>query len=95
MKKAKKNSNVFETLGFSETEAANLEARSRLMIFLEREIQKLDLPQSQVAHLLGVKPPRISELIKGRIDKFSVDLLITYLDRLGKKVEFKLTRKAA
>lgn len=90
-----KQKNVFKQLGFSDTESSNLEARSRLMILLEKEIQKLGLTQAQAAQLLKVKPPRISEIMNGRIDKFSVDLLITFLARLGKTVEFKLTKKAA
>ncbi len=90
-----KGKNVFKQLGFSDTESANLEARSRLMILLEHEIKKLGLSQVQAARLLGVKPPRVSEIMNGRIDKFSVDLLITFLSRLGKSVEFKLIKKAA
>ena len=90
-----KYKNVFKELGFSEEDSANLEARSRLMILLEHEIKKMGLSQAQAAKLLGVKPPRISEIMSGRIDKFSVDLLITYLSRLGKAVQFKLARKAA
>ncbi len=90
-----KHKNVFKQLGFSESESANLEARSRLMILLEQEIKKTGMSQAQVADVLGVKPPRISEIMTGRIDKFSIDLLITYLSRLGKTVEFKLTQKAA
>ncbi len=89
-----KTKNMFKQLGFSDTESANLEARSRLMILLEQEIKRLGLSQAQAANLLGVKPPRISEIVNGRIEKFSVDLLITYLSRLGKTVEFKLKNAA-
>lgn len=90
-----KAKNIFKELGFSDTESANLEARSRLMILLEQEIKKLGLTQTQAAEALGVKPPRVSEIMNGRIEKFSTDLLITYFSRLGKTVEFKLSRKAA
>ena len=87
--------NVFKDLGFSAAESANLEARSSLLVLLEKEIRKLKLPQSEVARLLGVKPPRVSEIMNGKIDKFSLDLLVIYLTRLGKTVEFNITRKAA
>ncbi len=90
-----KQKNVFKQMGFSDAESSNLKARSRLMILLEQEIQKLGLTQAQVAQLLKVKPPRVSEIMNGRIDKFSADLLITFLARLGKTVEFKLAKKAA
>ncbi|MBI1909878.1 MAG: XRE family transcriptional regulator [Deltaproteobacteria bacterium] len=95
MKAEKGSKNVFKDLGFSDAESANLEARSALMILLEREIKKLNLSQAEVAKRLGVKPPRISELMKGKLGKFSLDLLVVYLARLGKAVEFNITKKAA
>lgn len=95
MKAEKGSKNVFKDLGFSDSESANLEARSALMILLEKEIKKLDLSQAEAAKRLGVKPPRISELMNGKIDKFSLDLLVVYLARLGKTVEFNITKKAA
>lgn len=95
MKTEKGSKNIFKDLGFSDTESANLEARSVLMVLLEKEIKKLKISQFEVAKLLNVKPPRISELLNGKIDKFSLDLLIVYLARLGKTVEFNITKKAA
>lgn len=95
MRMQKGSGNVFKDIGFSDKEAANLEARSNLMSVLKREIEKLNLTQARVAKMLGVKPPRISELMNGRIDKFSLDLLLLYLSRLGKSVKFHVTKKAA
>ena len=92
---SKRKKNVFEQIGASPEEAANLEARARLMIILKQEIQKRHLSQVQAAKLLGVKPPRISELMHGRIGKFSLDLLVSYLSRLGKRIEFKALKSAA
>jgi len=92
---SKKKKNVFEQLGTSPEEAVNLEARARLMIALKQEIAKLKLTQTQAAKLLGVKPPRISELMHGKIGKFSLDLLVSYLSRLGKRVEFRILKAAA
>lgn len=95
MKMTRSSGNVFRDIGFSKEESANLLARSQLMILLEKEIRKLNLTQAQVAKMLGVKPPRISELMNGHIDKFSLDLLLLYLSRLGKSVTFHITKKAA
>lgn len=92
MKKSVKN--VFKDVGFNDTESANLEARARLLILLEKEIVRLKLTQAQVARELEVKPPRVSELLNGKIEKFSLDLLIVYLARLGKAVDFKLKQAA-
>ena len=94
MKAEKSSRNIFKDLGFSDAESANLEARSSLMILLEKEIKKLQLSQLEVAKRLGVKPPRVSELLNGKIEKFSLDLLIVYLARLGKTVDFKLKHAA-
>ncbi|HCU25583.1 MAG TPA: transcriptional regulator, partial [Deltaproteobacteria bacterium] len=87
MKIKKASENIFEDLGFSKAEAANLEARSRLMMLLEDEIKKLKVSNNDAAKILGVKAPRISELFHGRIEKFSLDLLVSYLARLGKRVD--------
>ncbi len=92
MKKIIKN--VFKDIGFSDAESANLQARARLMILLEKEMTRLKLSQSEVAKKLGVKPPRVSELLNGKIQKFSLDLLIVYLARLGIVVDFKLKQAA-
>ena len=94
MKAEKGSKNVFKDLGFSDAESANLEARSGLMILLEKEIKKLDLSQAEVARRLGVKPPRISELMNGKIDKFSLDALVNMLGRAGLRVGIQV-RKAA
>ncbi len=90
----KSNKNIFKDLGFNDSDAANLEARARLMLLLEKEINRLKMTQAQVAAELGVKPPRVSELLNGKMEKFSLDLLIVYLARLGKTVDFKLKQAA-
>lgn len=95
MKIEKGSKNVFKDLGFNDAEAANLLARSDLMIALEREIKKRKLSRTGAAKLLGVKPQCISELMAGKIGKFNLDLLVVYLDRLGKTVEFLIIKKAA
>lgn len=93
MKRA--NKNIFKDLGFTDSESANLAARARLLLLLEKEIKRLNLTQAQVAKELGVKPPRVSELLNGKIDKFSLDLLVVYLARLGSWIDFKLHKQAA
>ncbi len=88
------NKNIFKDIGFADPEAANFEARARLMVILEKEIKRLKITQTQIAAELGVKPPRVSELLNGKIDKFSLDLLIIYLARLGKLADFRLHHAA-
>lgn len=82
--------NIFSDLGHSDEEAVNLLLRSDLMIEIASIIQKRELSQDQAAKILGVKQPRISELMTGRIHKFKVDILVKYLNRLGVRVKLVL-----
>lgn len=75
--------NVFADLGFGPTEAENLRLRSQLMIELRKRIGALELTQSEAAQLLGVTQPRISDLVRGKIGRFSVDTLIAMLGKAG------------
>jgi predicted XRE-type DNA-binding protein len=56
------------------------------MIHLQQAIAKRGLKQAEAAKLLGVTQPRVSELMRGRIDLFSIDTLINLLARLGIRV---------
>lgn len=75
--------NVFKDLGFPTEEAEHLRVRADLMVALEKAIAKRGLTQGQAAKLLGVTQPRVSDLLRGRIDLFSVDTLIDMLASLG------------
>lgn len=77
------NGNVFRDLGFSDGEAEHLSIRSELMMQVQRTLEKRGLTQSAAAGLLGVTQPRVSNLVRGRIDLFSTDTLIDMLARLG------------
>jgi len=56
------------------------------MIRLEKELGSRGLKQAQAAKLLGISQPRVSDLLRGRVDLFSADALIDMLARLGIKV---------
>ena len=75
--------NVFLDLGFDAEQASHLEARSALMFALRSLIHERGLTQARAATLLGVSPPRIQELVRGRIDLFSFDALVDMLNRAG------------
>jgi predicted XRE-type DNA-binding protein len=85
--------NVFRDLGFSATEAENLRLRSELMIALSNVIESRRLTQVQAASLLGVSQPRISDLVRGKIDRFSLDTLVAMLGHAGVHVRLVLPRK--
>jgi predicted XRE-type DNA-binding protein len=78
--------NVFRDLGFGSEAAEHLHVRSTLMIKLEKLIRARGLTQAQAAKLMRVSQPRVSDLLRGRIDLFSTDALIDMLARLGVSV---------
>ena len=82
--------NVFADLGFDAGESASLLLRSNLMNALEQRLDELGLNQSQAAKVLGVSQPRISDLARGKIDRFSVDSLVKMLARAGVEVRISL-----
>ena len=86
MKKGKltrSSGNVFRDLGFSPDEAEHLKVRSDMMLSLQKAITARELKQGEAAELLGVTQPRVSDLMRGRIDLFSIDTLIDMLAKLG------------
>lgn len=79
--------NIFRDLGFPEAEAVNLLARANLMMEVEKAIKERGLTQTAAAKLLGVGQPRLSDLYKGKMERFTVDMLMKWLAKLGKRVE--------
>ena len=75
--------NVFRDLGFAKEEAEHLLVRADLLIQVQKVIKAKALKQAQAAKLLCVTQPRVSDLLRGRIDLFSTDALIDMLARLG------------
>ena len=89
--------NVFRDLGFPPDEAEHLRIRSDLLIQLQKIISSRRLKQAEAAKLLGVTQPRVSDLVRGRIDLFSVDTLIDMLARFGIRVRliFRSSKRSA
>lgn len=83
--------NVFSDLGFCPEESQNLKMRADLMIELGKLIEARRLTQTAAAKLLGVTQPRISDLMRGKIDRFSVDTLIAMLGHAGASISFSIT----
>ena len=82
--------NVFKDLGFDDAEAEVMLMRSDLMIDLRLYIEKCGLTQAQIAKKLGITQSRVSDLIRGKWEKFNLEMLITLEGRLGRKVSLKL-----
>ncbi len=82
--------NVFRDLGFRREEAEHLLVRADLMIQVQKLIASRRLKQREVAKVLRVSQPRVSDLLRGRIDLFSTDALIDMLTRLGAHVRLSV-----
>lgn len=80
---------AFDLLEDDPVVASNLKVRADLMMQIEETIEKRKLTQTQAAELMDVSQPRVSDLMKGKIDKFSIDTLVNMLTALGKEVTFK------
>jgi len=87
--------NIFRDLGFPPAEAENLKIRSDLMTALQRLMTERDMTQVQAARLFGVSQPRISDLKRDKIGRFTIDTLINMLACAGVTVRLKIGRPAA
>ena len=81
--------NVFIDLGYSPEEAAILQMRSDLMVDLRKWIKTKRLRQTKAAEILGVSQSRVSDLIRGKWERFSLEMLITLATRAGMHVTLK------
>jgi len=79
--------NVYLDLGFPPAEAESLMMRSRLMLMVGTVIQERHLTQTRAARLLGVSQPRVSDVIRGRIERFTIDALVEMLARAGVRLD--------
>ena len=86
----KSDGNVFADIGFDEAEAANLKIRAELIIALEKHVTRKKLKQREAAELFGISRPAVSDLVTGKVSKFSIDKLVTMLERAGKTVKVKV-----
>lgn len=76
-------SNIFDAITEDKAEASELQTRSDLMIVIRDIINAKNWSQADAAAQLGLTQPRVSDLVNGRIEKFSIDKLMTCLYRIG------------
>ena len=79
--------NVWEAIEDTPEEAENMKLRSTLMLALKDHISRTGLSQSQAAKLFGVTQPRISDLMRGKINLFGLDALVNMAAAAGLHVE--------
>ncbi len=74
--------------------AANLRARSSVMMAIEQTVKSWNLSQVTAAKRLGLTQPRLNDLLRGRINKFSLDALMTVAAKAGLSVELTIKKAA-
>ena len=89
-RRIKGSGNVFLDLGFDAAEAKVLALRAEVMIRLEKHLKSQGWTQAEAAHRLGVTQPRVSRLMKGQWQDFSLDMLLTLAARAGLRAELTL-----
>ena len=82
--------NIFTDLGFDPAEAAILQMRAKLMNDLRDFIRSSGMTQMEAAERLGIAQSRVSDLVRGKWDKFSLEMLISLEARAGRKVNLEL-----
>jgi predicted XRE-type DNA-binding protein len=83
--------NVFADLGLPD--ADELLAKADLAIQISRIIEERELTQAEAAELLGVDQPKVSALVRGRLEGFSIERLTRFLNALGQDVEIVVRPK--
>ena len=74
--------------------ADNMKIRSSLMIALKQHIKKQGWSQAQAAKALGVTQPRISDLVRGKINLFGIDALVGLVSAAGLEIELRVKEAA-
>ncbi len=83
-------SNVWDAVADTPEEAANLRMRAELMHQIAEIILAEGWKQADAAQRCGVTQPRINDLLRGRVSRFSLDALVNIATALGRRVSFKL-----
>jgi len=86
--------NVWEAIEDTPAEAENMRLRSTLMIALEQHIRAKGWTQTEAACRLGITQPRVSDLLRGKINLFALDTLVNMAVAAGLHVELRV-REAA
>lgn len=86
---------VWDALAETAEEAANLRLRSALAIAVRGAVEEWRMTQAEAARRLGVTQPRLNDLLRGRLDRFSLDALVGLAERAGLSVRIEIDRDAA
>lgn len=93
MSKNKFNS-VWDAIEDNAIEAESMKLRAELMIAIKKHIEKERWTQKQAAQELGITQPRISDLIRGKIDLFALDSLVNMMAMVGYHIQLSIKKVA-
>ena len=91
MSEGQRFESVWDAIEDSPEKAENLKLRAELMTEVRAYVESLGLTQQEAAGRLGMTQPRLNDLLRGRLDRFSLDMLVNVLARAGKHVEVTIT----
>ena len=87
------SSAIFSSPDLPTDQSANIQLRTQLMLEIKSELETREMTQVEAATLFGVSQPRVSDLLCGRLDKFTLDTLINWLSKLGKRFDLVVLDK--
>jgi predicted XRE-type DNA-binding protein len=93
--KKRRYPSVWDAIEPSPAAAVNMKVRAEMMIAVREAVADWDVTQAAAAKRLGLTQPRMNDLLRGRINKFSLDALINLATRAGLAVRVEIDRPAA
>jgi predicted XRE-type DNA-binding protein len=93
--KTQRFTSVWDAIEDTPQDAANMKARSELMLAVHEVVEGWNLTQSEAAARVGLTQPRMNDLLRGRIDRFSLDALLNLAHAAGLSVAWSISRAAA
>jgi predicted XRE-type DNA-binding protein len=89
-----KFASVWDAIEDTRGEAENMKLRSTLMMAIKSHIKETGMSQVEAARLLGVTQPRVSDLMRGKIDLFGLDVLVNMATAVGLHIEMRISEAA-
>lgn len=89
-----RHASVWDAIEDTPSEAENMKLRSELMMVLKSHIARTELSQTKAAKLFGVTQPRVSDLVRGKINLFGLDALVNMAAAAGLHVEIRVMEAA-
>jgi len=93
-KQKQRFTSVWDAIEETAAETQNMKLRSTLMMEIKAHIDRAGLTQTDAAKLLGITQPRVSDLMRGKIDLFGIDTLVNLATAAGLRVEMHLSKAA-